>query len=54
MPTAVEIVEDRMKRYFAGEDIGPTSGLTYGDVVKPKTPEEQQREIDVINALRGH
>jgi HNH endonuclease len=28
------IVEDRMRRYFAGEDIGPTSGTTYGEAMK--------------------
>ena len=48
----VEILEDRMRRFFDGEDIGPTSGITYGDIVKPKTYEEEQRIIDAVNAER--
>lgn len=28
--TIIEIVEDRMRRAAAGEDIGPTTGMTYG------------------------
>jgi|ERR1700728_68366 len=49
----VDILRDRMRRALAGEDIGPTSGLTYGQAVPPKTEEEATREIAVLNFNRG-
>jgi hypothetical protein len=48
-----DIVEDRMRRAFAGEDVGPTSGLTYGQYFPAPTEDETRMAIDRTNYERG-
>ena len=52
-PSVVSIVEDRMRRAFEGEDIGPISGLTYGALQPGPTEDEIRMAIARTNYERG-
>jgi len=51
--SAISIVEDRIRRAFAGEDIGPAIGPTYGECFPPPTEEQTRMAIARINYERG-